>query len=72
MSCYLRHLTEILEEAGVELKGKAERTAVDKVIHELVGVEYKDCPNTWRMVKQLKSDAGFKAKLVSKVREAIE
>ena len=72
MSCYLRHLTEILEEAGVDLKGKAERIAADKAIHQLVGVEYKDCPNTWRMVKQLKIDAGFRAKLVSKVREAIE
>jgi len=63
---------ELLEEAGIELKGKAERTAADKAIHELVGVEYKGCPSTWRMVKQLRIDAGFRAKLVSKVREAIE
>ena len=72
MSCYLRHIAEILEEAGVDLNNKADRQAADKAIHELVGVEYKDCPNTWRIVKQFKADEGFKTKLVSKIREAVE
>jgi hypothetical protein len=44
MSCYLRHLREILEEAGVGLKGKAGRRVADKAIYDLVGVEYKDLP----------------------------
>ena len=72
MSCYLRYLTEVLQEAGVELKSKADRRAVDEAIHDLVGIEYKDCPKTWKAVKQLKTDEGFRSRLVSKVREAME
>ena len=71
MSCYLRHLTKILEESGGELKSKAERRAADKAIHDLAGVEYKDCPSTWKIVKQFKADEEFKAKLVSKIKDGI-
>ena len=32
------------------------RQQLDRVIHELVGVDYKDCPNAWRQVKQRLTD----------------
>ena len=30
---------------------KENRKDVDRVIHSIVGVEYKSCPDTWRAVK---------------------
>ncbi len=41
------------------------RKELDQVIHQLVGVEYKDCSKTWRQVKQRLADdhEGFVAEL---------
>ena len=51
MSCYLRHLKDILDEAGIAITS-ANRKQIDQAIHEAVGVAYKDCPATWRKVKE--------------------
>ncbi len=51
MSCYFRHLKDILEEAGIDVTG-ANRKQVDQSIHQIVGVTYKDCPETWKRLKQ--------------------
>ncbi|MBS7632198.1 hypothetical protein KEJ15_01050 [Candidatus Bathyarchaeota archaeon] len=50
MTCYLRHLKEILEKAGIELTS-ANRQEIDRAIHRIAGVNYKDCPNAWKQVK---------------------
>ncbi len=72
MSCYLRYMKDILEDAGIELEGKEDRKKVDKAIHELVGVEYKNCSKTWKLVKEKKRDDGaFKSQLGSVIREAV-
>ncbi len=51
MSCYLRHMKDILEEAGIEIT-KDNKKEIDQAIHGLVEVEYKDCPHTWKEVKE--------------------
>ena len=51
MSCYFRHIKDVFEEVGVEVT-PANKKDIDRTIHELVGVPYKDCPATWRKVKQ--------------------
>lgn len=51
MSCYLRHLRDILEEAGIEVT-PANKKRIDHAIHQIAGVNYKDCPETWRRLKQ--------------------
>jgi len=51
MSCYLRHLKEIFEEAGIEVT-PANRKDVDRVVHATAGVPYKHCPTAWKKVKQ--------------------
>jgi len=51
MSCYFRHLKNILEEAGIEVTPD-NRKQVDRAIHQIVGVTYKDCPETWKRLKQ--------------------
>lgn len=51
MTCYFRHLQGIFEKAGIEVT-EANKREVDKVIHEIVGVKYKDCPAVWKEVKK--------------------
>ncbi len=51
MSCYFRHLKNTLEEAGIEVTPD-NRKQVDRAIHQIVGVTYKDCPETWKKLKQ--------------------
>ena len=55
MTCYFRHLQEIFKKAGIEITSKNEHE-VDRVIHELVGVDYKNCPATWKEVKKRIAD----------------
>jgi len=50
MSCYFRHLKDILSEAGIEVTPGNKRQ-LDQAIHDAVEVTYKDCPATWRRLK---------------------
>lgn len=50
MTCYFRHLQQVFRKAGINVTEENKRS-VDMLIHEIVGVEYKDCPATWREVK---------------------
>ena len=47
MSCYLRHLDDILLAAGIRLT-KENRPRVHALIQEITGEE--DCPRVWRSV----------------------
>ena len=51
MSCYFRHLKDILSEAGIEVN-PSNRKQIDRAIHDIVGITYKDCPTTWKKLKQ--------------------
>ncbi|MFW9846098.1 MAG: hypothetical protein ACFFD6_05095 [Candidatus Thorarchaeota archaeon] len=51
MTCYFRHIKRVFEEIGLEVT-KENKGAIDRVIHEIVGVNYKDCPSTWKEVKK--------------------
>ncbi len=50
MSCYFRHLKDIFDEAGIEV-APSHKKQVDRAIHQIVGTNYKDCPDTWRKLK---------------------
>jgi molecular chaperone GrpE (heat shock protein) len=52
MTCYFRHLQQIFEKAGIEVTSENKKE-LDKIIHRVVKVEYKNCPATWREVKKL-------------------
>lgn len=47
LTCYFRHrqMKDVFEKAGVVVT-KENRKDVDRVIHSLVGVKYKSCPDT--------------------------
>ena len=51
MSCYLRHIKDILDEAGVVIT-PVNRKQVDQTIHQAVGVAYKNCSAIWERVKE--------------------
>ena len=51
MSCYFRHIKDILDEAGIEIT-PSNRKQIDQTIHQIMKVTYKSCPLTWRRLKQ--------------------
>jgi len=68
MTCYFRHLREIFEKAGIKVTNENKRE-IDRIIHGIVGVEYKSCPAAWREVK--KRIAEDKQAFVSSLKEAM-
>ena len=51
MTCYFRQLTELFKKAGIEVTPQ-NRQEIDRIIHGIVGVKYKDCPAAWKQVKK--------------------
>ena len=64
MTCYFRHMSHIFQEIGVE-PTKETKKDLDRKIHELLGVEYKNCSATWKEVKKriTEDEVGFIADL---------
>ena len=52
MTCYFRHLKPIFEKANIIIT-KENKQDVDKVIHSIAGIDYKNCSATWKEVKKL-------------------
>jgi len=51
MSCYFRHLKTIFEKTGIIIT-KENKQDIDRAIHNIVGIEYKNCSTTWKEVKK--------------------
>jgi hypothetical protein len=62
MSCYLRHLGDVIDEAGIELT-KENRKSVDHAIRRVVGKADCNCPEVWKEVKSWLS-AGRREELI--------
>ena len=67
MSCYLRHLGQLLEEAGIQVTPDNKK-GIDQALHHIVGVSYKDCPATWKALKQLLNDDQRRQEIIEKLR----
>ena len=50
MTCYFRHIKHLFEDAGIVVTTENKKD-IDRAIHQIVGVEYKDCPSTWKAIK---------------------
>ncbi len=50
LTCYFRHLNDVFKKAGIEVTTQNKQD-IDKAIHKIVGVEYKNCPSAWKEVK---------------------
>lgn len=68
VTCYFRHLQQIFMKAGIEVT-KENKREIDRVIHGIVGVEYKNCPATWKEVK--KRVAEDEERFVSELKETL-
>jgi hypothetical protein len=64
MTCYFRHLKPVFEKAGITVTPENKKE-LDMIIHNIAGVNYKNCPATWKQVKSLihKDEANFASKL---------
>ena len=51
MTCYFRHMKDVFDKVGVTVT-KENKRDIDKTIHKIVGVEYKNCSATWKEVKK--------------------
>jgi ribosomal protein L17 len=72
MSCYFRHMKDVLAEAGIAAT-KENKKEIDKIIHKLVAVEYKNCSPTWKAVKeQIKNDEKTKRRFIKKLRDGLK
>lgn len=70
MSCYFRHLKGILEEAGIGI-APGNRKEIDQAFHQIVGVAYKNCPATWKRLKQEMLGDEQKQELAQKLQDAL-
>ena len=64
----LQTYSTYFQEAGIEVT-KENRQKIDSVIHDLVGVGYKNCPATWKEVK--KRIAENEESFVSELKETL-
>ena len=72
VSCYFRHLKDIFAEAGIEVNA-SNRKQIDQAIHQFAGVNYKDCPSTWRLLKQeLITNEKKRQELIARVKAAVK
>ncbi len=71
MSCYLHHVKDILDEAGIAIT-PANRKQIDLAIHQAVGVAYKNCPATWKKIKEgIKSDEEKRHAIIEQLQIAV-
>jgi hypothetical protein len=71
MSCYLRHMKDVLDKAGIEVTAENKKE-IDRAFHKVAGVAYKDCPSTWKRLKQeLAGDETRRKQLVQKLKKAM-
>ena len=72
MSCYFRHMKDVLDEAGVEVT-KENKKDIDRIIHGLVDEEYKNCSPTWKSVKEhIKSNSESRALFIKKLKKKLK
>ncbi|MHB8763884.1 MAG: hypothetical protein ACYDA8_06045 [Deferrisomatales bacterium] len=71
MSCYLRHLKDIFEESGIEVT-PASKKEIDRLLHGLAGVEYKNCSPAWQAIKeQIRGDEAARTAFVERLKVAV-
>ena len=72
MSCYFRHMKDVLDEAGIEITNKNKKD-VDRIIHGLVDVEYKNCSPVWKGVKaHIKGDDRARKQFIKKLKQELK
>ena len=69
MSCYLRHMKDVLNEADLHPEDKNERKKVDLAIRKVVGMNSDDqCNVVWKEVKIWLHDEDKKKQLIAELK----
>ena len=72
MSCYFRHMKDVLEEVGIEVT-KDNKQHIDRVIHGLVDVEYKNCSPAWKAVKEhIQKDEAARNRFIERLKAGLK
>lgn len=72
MSCYFRHMKDVLDEAGIEVN-KENKKDIDIIIHKMMDVEYKNCSPTWKEVKEhIKGDDNARNQFIERLKESLK
>lgn len=70
MSCYIRHLTDLFAQEGLEYN-KPNRQKVDKKIRDMLDMSSEHCPEVWKKVKPMLADPEGRQNLQQIVREVL-
>jgi len=70
MSCYFRHMKNILEEAGIEVT-PGNRKRIDQAFRQIAGVPREHCPAVWKILKQRLVTEEMRRELARELREAM-
>jgi len=68
LTCYFRHLRDFFDKAGIKVTDENKRQ-IDRIIHDMMRVKYKNCSATWKEVK--KRMAEDEETFISQLREAL-
>jgi len=73
VTCYFRHLADIFKKAAIEVTSE-NRREIDKLIHNIAGVEYKNCPAAWREVEKrlAENEQAFVSRLSKDFRKSLK
>lgn len=72
MSCYFRHIKDIIKEAGIEVT-KENKKEIDRIIHDMVDVGYKNCSPAWMAIKDhIKSDDRARNTFIKKLKAELK
>lgn len=66
MSCYTRHLDDVLREAGIE-PTRPNRRRADGIVRDFVGEDV--CPQVWKRVKTDIAEPDSRRELVAALRD---
>ena len=72
MSCYFRHMKDVLKDAGIEVTPQNKKQ-IDQALHRIADVEYKNCSPTWKNLKSdFISDPSRKQELIARLKESMK
>ena len=71
MSCYFRHMKDVLSELGVAVTPENKKD-LDAAVHKAVGVDYKNCSPAWKAVKEkIRTDEKTRAAFIKKLKKSL-
>ncbi|HET6713711.1 MAG TPA: hypothetical protein VFI59_08380 [Actinomycetota bacterium] len=65
MSCYTRHLGDLLPPDPTP----DDKRALDRAVRRVVDLSEADCPEVWAAVKERREDAGFAPAVLAVMKE---